>query len=320
MNTIEKLQPEFKTGLRRSLRQVEASSWAKNSVGINVVFGISDLGLPARFLAGFAPAFSLAEAIAEKKAVSPELRVFVPLHLSEHANGITHSSGEQTVRQGVLFIQKFEQIFHPTISWFLDVDKPITQKTIALLSHLSDELLSLNDPTLALTWEKAFNAAQKRGNKESAKIYTPHHIFGWHDAWDSEKFFPAPTKMITINCFSTSEETFQSVRKKLMPIVEQEMPELVVHGDHLDLFTDRCPGPHYMPRQINNKHEPLLSDLLTVGFAKTRQELSSLVDEGFRTAFTDLVSIEKHINALIQTNPMLPNTEEFIQEVKNAAQ
>ncbi len=316
MNKIEALQPEFKTGLRRSLSQIENSSWAQNSVGINVVFGISDLGLPARFLAGFAPAFSLAEAIAEKKTVSPELRVFVPLHLSEHANGIAHTDGEDTVRQGVFFIQKFEEIFHPSISWFLDVDKPITNNAISLLSRLSDELLSLHDPTLAPMWEKAFNAAEKRGNKESAKIYTPHHIFGWHDAWDPEKFFPAPTKAITINCFSTSEETFQSVRKKLMPIVENQLPELVVHGDHLDLFTDRCPGPHYMPRQLNGKREPLLTDLLTLGFTKTREELSALVDEGFKTAFGDLVSIEKHVEKLRLTSPNLPNVDEFIQEVK----
>lgn len=320
MNKLEALQPEFKTGLRRSLFPIEASSWAENSVGVNVVFGVSDIGLPARFLAGFTPAFSLAEAIAEKKNVSPQLRVFVPLHLSEHANGIAHAQGEETVRQGVLFIQKFKDVFHPTISWFLDIDKPITRKAIRLLSHLSDELLSLNDPTLATMWEKAFIAAQKRGNKDSAKIYTPHHIFGWHDAWDPEKFFPAPTKMITINCFSTSEETFQSMRKQLMPIVEKETPELVVHGDHLDLFTDRCPGPHYMPRRLNDKHEPLLSDLLIMGFTKTRQELSALVNEGFRTAFVDLISIEKHVEKLRQTNQNLPNVEEFIQEVKLAGQ
>lgn len=319
MNKLESLQPEFKTGLRRSLFHVEASSWAQNSVGINVVFGVSDLGLPARFLAGFAPAFSLAEAIIEKKNVLPELRVFVPLHLSEHTNGITHDNGEQTVRQGVLFIQKFEKIFHPTISWFLDVDQPITQMAIELLSHLSDELLSLNDQTLKPMWDKAFTAAQKRGNKESAKIYTPHHIFGWQDAWDPDKFFTATPKPITINCFSTSEETFQSLRRKLLPIVDHTMPELIVHGDHLDLFTDRCPGPHYIPRTINGKQEPLLSDLLTAGFAKTRQELATLTSEGFWTAFTDLLSIEKHIEKLRHVNPTLPNIEEFITEVYHAS-
>ncbi len=318
MNKLEALQPEFKTGLRKSIGKIEAPSWAKNSVGINVVFGVSDLGLPARFLAGFAPAFSLAEVLGEKKSVTPELRIFVPLHLSEHANGVAEKHAEQTVRQGVLFVQKFKEIFHPTISWFLDVDQPITQKAIALLSHLSDELLSQNDLALSEMWSKAFVAAEKRGNRESAKIYTPHHIFGWHDAWDPEQFFPAPTKAITINCFSTSEKTFQDVRTKLMPIVEKEMPELVVHGDHLDLFTDRCPGPHYMPRTINEKHEPLLSDLLTLGFTKTRKELSALASEGFGTAFTDLISIEKHIEKLKNINPSLPNAEEFIQEVRHA--
>jgi len=319
MNKIEELQPEFKTGLRRSLFPIEASSWAKNSVGINVVFGVSDIGLPARFLAGFAPAFSLAEAIAEKKNVSPELRVFVPLHLAEHTNGISHMQGDQTVKQGMLFIQKFETIFHPTVTWFLDIDQPMTQNAVGLLTHLSDELLSRNDPVLTLMWEKAFIAAQKRGNRESAKVYTPHHIFGWHDAWDPEKFFPASPKRITINCFSTSEETFQFVRKTLMPIVTRGTPELVVQGDHLDLFTDRCPGPHYMPRQINGKREPLLTDLLTLGFSKTRQELTALVDEGFRTACTDLISIQKHIEKLRQTNPALPNVDEFITEVKHAS-
>lgn len=318
MNKIEALQPEFKTGLRRSLSSVENSSWAINSVGINVVFGVSDIGLPARFLAGFTPAFSLAEAIADKKSVSPELRVFVPLHLSEHANGITHTHGEQSVHQGVLFIQKLKEIFHPTVTWFLDIDQPMTQKAVKLLTDLSDTLLSQQNETLVAMWNKAFDAAQKRGNRESAKIYTPHHIFGWHDAWDPEMFFPASPKQITINCFSTSEETFQSVRKTLMPIMAQETPELVVHGDHIDLFTDRCPGPHYMPRKIKNNVEPLLSDLLSAGFAKTRAELAKLAVDGFQTAFKDFISIEKHINSLIQLNPSLPNPEEFIQEVKRA--
>lgn len=318
MNKLEALQPEFKTGLRRSLFSIESSSWAKNSVGINVVFGVSDLGLPARFLAGFAPAFSLVEAIADKKGVSPELRVFVPLHLSEHANGITHTHGEQTVSQGVLFIQKFQEIFHPTVTWFLDIDQPISQKAMSLLTNLSDSLLSQPNETLAPMWEKAFVAAQKRGNRESAKTYTPHHIFGWHDAWDPEKFFPRIPKQITINCFSTSETIFQAVRKALIPIVSQQSPELVVHGDHIDLFTDRCPGPHYMPRTIQKTHEPLLTNLLAMGFTKTRQELARLASEGFQTALTDFVSIEKHINSLKQSNPSLPTAEEFVQEVKNA--
>lgn len=318
MNKLETLQPEFKTGLRRSLLSVEASSWAKNSVGINVVFGVSDIGLPARFLAGFAPAFSLVEAIADKKGVSPELRVFVPLHLSEHSNGVTHAHGEQTVRQGVLFIQKLRDIFHPTVNWFLDIDQPMSGKAVSLLTHLSDELLSKPDGFLAPMWEKAFVAAQKRGNRDSAKIYTPHHIFGWHDAWDPEKFFPAGPKRITINCFSTSEATFQSVRKALMPIVTNETPELIVHGDHIDLFTDRCPGPHYLPHTIGNQQEPLLTDLLTAGFSKTRQELTNLASNGFQTALKDFSSIEKHIDSLIQLNPSLPNAEEFIQEVRHA--
>jgi len=320
MNKIEALQPEFKTGLRRSLQMVDASAWKENNVGINVVFGISDIGLPARFLAGFAPAFSLAEAISEKRNVSPELRVFVPLHLSKHANGISQSHGEKMIRQGALFIQKFEQIFHPTITWFLDIDQPMTEQSIGILTHLSDELLSQQDPTLIPMWEKAFAAAEKRGNKESAKIYTPHHIFGWHDAWDPEKFFPASTKKITINCFSTSEETFQSVRRKIMPIVANQMPELVVHGNHLDLFTDRCPGPHYIPRKLKDKQEPLLDDLLTMGFTKARQELSELVNEGFHTAFSDLISIQKQIEKLRITNPTLPNIDEFITEVNHESQ
>lgn len=318
MSKLETLQPEFKTGLKRSLHGIEAAAWAKNSVGINVVFGISGLGLPARFLAGFAPAFSLAEAIADKKNVAPEMRIFVPLHLSEIANGIPQSHSEQTVKQGLLFVQKFKEIFHPAVSWFLDIDQPITQEAMSLLIHFSDELLSQKDPSLAVMWEKAFTAAQKRGNKDSAKLYTPHHIFGWQDAWDPQKFFPAPTKFITINCFSTSEGTFQGVRKALMPIVTEQSPELIVHGEHLDLFTDRCPGPHYMPRQLHDKHEPLLTDLLLLGFQKTRQELAVLANEGFGTALTDFRSIEKHIEKLRQSNPELPNAEEFISEVKHA--
>lgn len=320
MNKIEALQPQFKTGLRRSLQKIEASAWEKNDVGINVVLGISDLSLPARFLAGFAPAFSLGEALEAKRHVQPQLRVFVPLHLSHRANGIALEQGEQSVRQGFLFIQKFQEIFHPSISWFLDRDKPFTDESIALLLKLSQQLLSKDDLTLKNAWEKTFGAAQKRGNAQSALIYTPHHIFGWHDAWDPTKFFPALPKRITLNCFSQSEETFQPIRKALMLEVEEHSPELVVHGDHLDLITNRCPGPHYLPRTIGNVHEPLLGDLLNAGFEKIRKDLVSLVSGGFQTALKDLDSLNQHLEQLRSTNSSLPNIEEFIGEVKNASQ
>lgn len=318
MNRMEALQPEFKTGLKRSLSSIAESSWSKNNVGINVVFGIGHPGLPARFLAGFAPAFSLAELIAEKKSNIPELRVFVPLHLSVNANQIPQSHGEQTIRQGMIFIQKFQEIFHPTISWFLDIDNPLTQEGIDLLIHLSNQVLQTHDTTLAQSWEKTFRAAQKRGNKDSAKIYTSHHIFGWHDAWDPQKFFSASPKRITINCFSTSEAKFQPVRKLIMNLLINQKPHLVVHGDHLDMFTDRCPGPHYLPRTIGSFREPLLGDLLNAGFSKVRRELVGLVSLGFRTALLDLDSIQSHIEKSRMKSPTLPNIEDFIQEVHHA--
>lgn len=316
MNKLETLQPQFQTSLKRSFREIDHEAWRTQDVGINVVFGVSETGLPARFLAGFVPAFSLAEALAVQKQTEPELRVFVPLHLAMECNNISDDHGKEIVRQGVSFVQKFQEIFHPTISWFLDIDQPFTSEATSLLIDLSNEII--HDPHLNQQWHQAFDAARKRGTEENALVYTPHHIFGWQDAKDPNLFFASQPKQITMNCFSKSEEKFQDIRKKLMDVVRVQKPELVVHGQHIDLFTSRCPGPHYIPSEKRGSQEPLLSDLSLTGFKKTRNNLMGLLSDGFHTALNDLESINDHIESKRIDNPKLPDIEEFIQEVNHA--
>lgn len=315
MNSIELVQPQFQTGLKRSLREINHASW--EDVGMNVVLGVSETGLPARFLAGFVPAFSLLEALVERKQVSPELRIFVPLHLASQCNNVPENLGNDCLQQGFVFIQKFQKIFHPNIRWFLDIDRPFTQEATSLLTNLSQRII--DDPLLTEHWHQAFEAAQKRGSKDSALIYTPHHVFGWHDAWQPKLFFERLPKSVTLNCFSQSEIKFQEIRKKIMSVITDVRPELVVHGQHLDLITSRCPGPHYLITKRNGNQEPTLSDLMLAGFEKTKNELTSLLSDGFQTALKDLESINTHIEECRKADEALPNIEDFIQEVNFAS-
>ena len=62
MRKIELLRSQFNTSLVKAFKSVEPFGEAH----VNIALSVSREGLPARFLAGIIPAFSLAEAIREQ--------------------------------------------------------------------------------------------------------------------------------------------------------------------------------------------------------------------------------------------------------------
>jgi hypothetical protein len=186
-----------------------------------------------------------------------------------------------------------------------------------MLMQLSDTLLN-NNEALSAEWSKVFSSAKKRGNENTARIYGPHHVFGWQDAYEPNNFFTGKPKWLTINCVSASEKPFQIIRKNTVAILKKEKPHLIVCGDHIDLTTKMCRRPHYLLVQVGNKREPTMNDLLTLGFNKVAQELKELthVGEKFRNAHRDLMLIQNHVNKKHEENNELPDIEDFVTDLR----
>lgn len=317
MNKLEAIQPLFSSRLAEAATTMPHPKEWGNDAGVNVVFGIPHQELPARFLAGLVPAIAFIETVNQ----NAELRIFVPLHLALHT-GVSPVQAERKKQQGLLFIQKFQTIFHPELTWFVDVDKPMTQTAIEFLIKLSDQL-PVQNPEIQSAWESILSSARRRGDEKTAKVYGPHHIFGWQDCHEPNLFFEQLPKTITINVMSTAERPFRLVRQAVVRGVEKNHSEILVHGHHLDLETALCRRPHYLRVSIKNTQEPSLDDLLLAGFQEVHRELTgqaaSGVSKKFREALKDLESVDNHIRELRQKNINMPTIEEFIQEVRHAA-
>lgn len=314
MNKFETLQSLFDDDLNGVRKSIPKDAW-REGVGLNVAFGVTNTEIPARFLAGFVPSATLAEAIQEQQKTDTQLRIFVPLHLAVEC-GVDELNAVANKNQGVLLIQKFHEVFHPTLHWFLDEDLPITESAIRTLSQWSDSLLE-HAPHLQPEWEKVRQSARRRGDEGTAKIYAPHHVFGWQDCWLPSDFFEATPAHVTFNCLSPAEQPFQAIREKMIELMHDTSPELLVGGVHQDLTTSVCRRPHYLSVRVGKLQEPSVTDLLQMGFERAKQELNDMTGAStkFEKAHEDLVVLELHINEMRRTQPGLPNTEEFIQEI-----
>lgn len=321
MNKFEALQPMFERDLSDVRKEIPENVWreSRGEIGINAVFGISHTVLPARFLAGFVPVMALGEALdAQKKPIKPrpELRIFVPIHLAQ-ACGISEKDSRESLNEGVLFIQKFQEIFHPSLQWFLDIDNPMNKQHIEILTKMSDEILQVFHDELSQDWQKIEKAAERRGIPETAQMYASHGVFGWQDFHDvgEPQFFRSQSKLITLNCMSTAEEPF----RKFHETMKIHFPWRKIHGGkHIDLFTKFCRRPHYLRVDIGSHQEPTLSELILAGFEKTRSELESMksLSHKFKQAERDLELINTHIENERKVNPGLPNFDEFLQEIR----
>lgn len=314
MNKFESLQSLFEDDLNGMRKSIPKDAW-QEGVGINVAFGITNAEIPARFLSGLVPSAMLAETIQEQQRVDTQLRVFVPLHLAVTC-GVDASNAAANRDQGLLMIQKFHEVFHPTLHWFLDEDIPITENAIETLREWSRSLID-HAPHLQSEWEKVRQSARRRGNEETANIYAPHHVFGWQDCWMPSDFFEATPSHVTFNCLSPAEQPFQVIREEMLELIRGTNPDLLVGGIHNDLTTSICRRPHYLSVRVDKIQEPSVNDLLQLGFESVKQELEDMTGTSskFAKAHEDLVALELHIDDMRSRQPGLPNIEEFIQEI-----
>ncbi len=93
---------------------------------------------------------------------------------------------------------------------------------------------------------------------------------------------------------SSERAVFQPLRKSLMEGIATQQPDIVLGGQHIDLFTTRCPGPHYIRSGQMDLLEPTLDELLKEGFDQTLAKYLELekINPKFATARKDLEMVK----------------------------
>lgn len=324
MRKIELLRSQFNTNLVKAFKSVEPFSEAH----VNIALSVSKEGLPARFLAGIIPAFSLAEAIREQFGAAASVRVFAPINLAVACNGFNGEShtditreqaqeqfraiGTTVIDQGRILVQKLQQAQFPSISWKLTLDQPWNKNAEELLETIWKRSFELDEEQLS----QARDTVVQTG-KLNAHLYIPHHLFGWQDCF-SPFIFPIEDKPqdgeLVINCMSQSERNFQAFRRRLAWDLQVTRPNLLVSRSPVDVMTERCPGPHYIRSQDGERIEPSLEDLLSEGFVSTVRSLSRFaqVNPKFETARKDMLSVSEFFHQRWVEDSNRPTFDEFI--------
>lgn len=327
MEKLEQLRPQFKTSLQKAFRNAEPFS----EVHVNLALSVSKEGLPARFLAGIIPAFSLAEAMQNQFGIETSVRIFAPINLAVACNGFDGGDisrtkeeshewfrgiGTKVMEQGGRLVDGFQQAQFPSVAWRLAIDQPWSRTAEELLTSIWERSSELNEDQL----NQARNAVVQTG-KPNAHLYIPHHLFGWQDCF-SQTIFSQDDKPkegeLVVNAMSQSERNFQAFRKRLAWDLQVTKPELIVPKSPIDVTTERCPGPHYIRSRDEVRIEPSLEDLLSDGFVSIVRGFSKLIEANpkFETARSDMLSVFDFFHQRWIEDSNRPTFDEFIGGVK----
>ncbi|MBI2621515.1 MAG: hypothetical protein HYW63_02600 [Candidatus Levybacteria bacterium] len=181
---------------------------------VSNVFGINKEGqLPARFLSGFISTFSLAKLIAERTegAIVPTVRIFRPINISRHINGVSEEASQWQITRGSEILALFAKNHFPEIPFFVEDDGQITDEALEILSGISGLISDHCNPELL---KKLTGSGRRRGGEEGARnalIYAAHHPFGWSDLHHPSIFLTTPPEVV-INSMPPSERKFSAVR------------------------------------------------------------------------------------------------------------
>lgn len=292
---IEKTQLE-------DFKSAEAFSVAEDkTVLINNVFGINNNGmLPARFLSGFLSTFSLARTIQEVSDgdINPQVRIFRPINITQHINGISDEATKRQIKQGNKMLQSLAFQHFSTIDFFIEDDLPITENALQVLLQVAS-LIDLHCDKEVIG--KIRESGRIRGGEQGAQnalIYAAHHPFGWIDLHHPSIFREVPPHVI-INTLPPSEKKYTEVRKRLEQIIGGSGSELIVPiGTRQELVINMCGTPHYifLEDEKGNRQEPSIDEVLSITCAEVlddmrrrfKSEQNIFLKENLRRACRDL--------------------------------
>lgn len=264
MRSIEIEQSEltdFKNPEKIVIPDFTQELWVSN------VFGINKEGqLPARFLSGFISTFSLARLITERTegAIVPTVRIFRPINISRHINGISEEASQWQITRGSEVLALFAKNHFPEIPFFVEDDGQIIDEALEILSGVSTLISDHCEPELL---KKLTESGRKRGGEEGARnalVYAAHHPFGWSDLHHRSIFEQIPPGIV-INTMPPSERKFLAVRDFVKDALGSGSG-LATVTTQSNLFINMCGTPHYilLENTTGEVQEPTLDQSLGV--------------------------------------------------------
>jgi hypothetical protein len=274
MERIE-LQPDalgFKSSPMLQLNNSEG-------VRINNVLGVNKDGqLPARFLSGVLPTFSLSQAMMESSngLIVPQIRIFRPISIFQHTNGISHDVVTGQTSQGNEILQHFQQNFFPEAELLIEEDLKIDQDALTALNYVRCHVEQHCDrETVAAIRESGSKHGGIQG-EENALLYAAHHPFGWNGL-HHQGIFPSLPPDVVINTLPPSERKFTNVRMAVAPHIITAGGITVFEGLTHELVINMSGTPHYQFLEDDNiqRQEPSFDEIRSVPVIEVFNDMQS---------------------------------------------
>jgi len=295
---------------------------AEGTVWINNVFGVNKDGLlPARFLSGFISTFSLAKTIQELSGnhLTSRVRIFRPINITKHVNGISQSSIEDSIKLGSEMIQLLAIRHFPAVDFFIEDDEEVSDNALQVLSDVASIIeLNCEESHLQKTKESGRTRGGHLGEK-NAILYSAHHPFGWSDLHHKDIFESVPPVNV-INTLPPSEKKYSEIRRVVRQVINADSELFVPISIRKELIINMCGLPHYLFIEDSNGHrlEPSLNEIINANCAevlrdmklRSKTEPNSFLSENLRRAMRDL---EKLFSLFAQGNMEVLQEQTFLE-------
>lgn len=278
----------------------------EGSIGINGVVGFSgEFGgnplraIPARFLAGFLPAFLLAETVREQTGITPTVRIFFPKNIAHHVNGLDIPRLDITIKVVKKVIEALHHSCFPSTQLMFQEDQLITSSAVATLDRFSILIDAVEDrDVLKSIHESAQRHGGQRGEANTT-LYAAHHPFGWQEVGD-RNIFDEDLPHIVINTLPVSERRFSSLRRGLRASIHTLNWDRPREVHDLEMSTV---GAHYL---LIDPSEPTLEDALFLPMGIILEKLTNLYratgNDNLRKAKNDCKRLVEFVAERTQRN------------------
>lgn len=249
----------------------------ESDVRINNVLGVNkDAALPARFLSGLVPTFSLSQAIMEGSdgRVAPQVRVFRPIRIFQHTNSVPDDLVVSQREQGNRVTDQFRRNFFPNAQLLIEEDDEIDDDVRDVLGHVKVHVARYCDPETVAAIKESGNKHGGIQGEEMALEYSAHHPFGWNGL-HHRKIFPSFPPGVVINTLPPSERKFTHVRTAIAPHISSGNGITVFEGATHELVINMSGTPHYQFLEDENGQlqEPSFDEIRCVPVIEVFNEM-----------------------------------------------
>jgi hypothetical protein len=249
----------------------------ESSITINNVFGINKDGiLPARFLSGFIPTFTLAGDIQNSSNCKPHVRIFRPTNISRFVNNIPQGILEKQIAAGNLELRRFASRFFPQVNFSIEEDEPVSEEALKVLARIGELIQTQGAIDLQDGLKDSGRKMGGQDGESNSFLYAANHLFGWEDMHHVAFFQQIPGDTV-INTTPPSEKKFKKIRDLVLGFTQEDIKEMKIGGVHKDLVISMCGTPHYifLKGSDGNAIEPSFDEVLSIVCAEILDDMQA---------------------------------------------